>query len=236
MFLPLKKARAAEILDRPGLTAEEIRGSLADIRRINRWLGGVAVLRTLLAEEYRRDGIDQATLLDVGTGCADIPMALRHWSCARGVDLRVVALDRNPLHLTVLPPGKTNGACQRVAAEAARLPFPDRSFTWVTATLFLHHFDDEAAVGVLRELGRVARRAVFINDLERDWIPLTFIQLAMPIFARSPITRFDAPASVRQGFQPAELRQLAARAGFARFRVRRHFPYRLSLAIEPEWA
>jgi ubiquinone/menaquinone biosynthesis C-methylase UbiE len=117
-----------------------------------------------------------------------------------------------------------------VAADAARLPFADASFDFVTACLMLHHFRDADAIRLLRVFGRVARRAVLINDLERHWFPVLFIRAAAPVFARSPITRHDAPASVRQAFQFGELRDLAREAGFRDIEVRRHLPwFRLSM-------
>ena len=52
------------------------------------------------------------------------------------------ALDVKTLHLRAAPP-----AVRRVVADVRRLPFPDGSFDVVTASLFLHHFDEEDAAG-----------------------------------------------------------------------------------------
>lgn len=208
-----------ELLDAPDVPAPEVDRSLADLRRINRWLGGRGVLLGMIEKEAARLGLERFSLVDVGAGSGDQAAAV----VKRFPNAQVVLCDLNCTHLpkTGLP---------RVAAEAARLPFADGSFDFVTACLMLHHFRDVDAIRLLRLFGRVARHAVLINDLERHWFPVLFIRAAAPVFARSPITRHDATASVRQAFQPGELRDLAREAGFRDIEVRRHLPwFRLSM-------
>jgi ubiquinone/menaquinone biosynthesis C-methylase UbiE len=203
-----------ELLDSGGAPPEEVARSLADLRRYNRWLGGRRVLLRLLELEGR----ERFSLLDVGAGSGDLAAAV----AGRFPLARVVLCDLQPAHLPRAGP--------RVAAAAAALPFRAGSFDYVAASLLLHQFRDEDAVRALAEFGRVARRAVLVNDLERHWLPLLFVRLSAPIFARSYLTRHDAPASVRQAFRPEELRRLALEAGLRRPVVRRHRPwFRLSL-------
>ncbi len=193
-----------ELLDAPDAPPREVERSLGDLRRMNRWLGGRSVLLGIVEREARRDGLTRFSLLDVGAGSGDQGAAV----ASRFPDARIVLCDRNCNHL----PDARSGML-RLAAEAGRLPFSDGAFDFVCASLVLHHF-----------------RAVLINDLERHWFPLAFIHVARPIFARSVLTRHDAPASVRQAFRPQELKNLALQAGFQNVEVRRHLPwFRLSL-------
>lgn len=210
----MARPHIAELLDLGAAPRAEVARSLADLRRINRWLGGRSVLLRMLEAER----LGRFSLLDVGAGSGDLGAAV----LARFPDARVVLCDLKPRHLeTTLP---------RVAAAAERLPFRDASFDFVAASLFLHHFHNADAARLLGLFGRLARRAVLINDLERHWFPMLFIRLAAPVFARSYITRHDAVASIRQAFLPRELRELARAAGFADVTVRRHLPwFRLSL-------
>ncbi|HZS49369.1 MAG TPA: methyltransferase domain-containing protein [Bryobacterales bacterium] len=210
-----------ELLDAPDAPPREVERSLGDLRRMNRWLGGRSVLLGIVEREARRDGLTRFSLLDVGAGSGDQGAAV----ASRFPDARIVLCDRNCNHL----PDARSGML-RLAAEAGRLPFSDGAFDFVCASLVLHHFRDPDVVILLRLFGRVARRAVLINDLERHWFPLAFIHVARPIFARSVLTRHDAPASVRQAFRPQELKNLALQAGFQNVEVRRHLPwFRLSL-------
>ncbi|HYM13220.1 MAG TPA: methyltransferase domain-containing protein [Bryobacterales bacterium] len=208
-----------ELLDIGSASPQEVSRALADLRRINRWLGGSGVLLGLLAAEVRRAKLERFSFLDVGAGSGDLGAAVAR----RFPSARVVLCDLKPQHFK-------NDALARLAASAERLPFQDGSFDFVGASLLLHQFRDPDVVSVLRAFGRTARRAVLINDLERHWFPLLFIRLAAPVFARSYVTRHDAPASIRQAFRPQELREFARAAGFRDVVVRRHWPwFRLSL-------
>ena len=99
-----------------------------------------------------------------------------------------------------------------VAADALRLPLPDRSVDVVSSTLFLHHLDAPGVAALLRESARVARFAVSALDLTRHRVPLAVNALLGRVLYRSPITRHDGHASVLQAFTIPELRAIAARA------------------------
>src|ERR1051326_5935768 len=208
-----------ELLDAADAAPQEVDRALADLRRMNRWLGGRSVLLGMLASEVRRLRLTRFSLLDVRAGSGDQALAVR----ARYPRASVFLCDLNSTHMP------KNGL-PRITADALRLPFRDAEFDFISASLMLHHFRDRDVIRLLSHFGRVARFAVLINDLERHWFPVVFIKAAAPIFARSPITRHDAPASVRQAFRPRELRDFAREAGFGDIEVRRHLPwFRLSL-------
>jgi hypothetical protein len=75
------------------------------------------------------------------------------------------------------------------------------------------------------------RRALVVSDLERCWPGYLGARLLARAL-RNPMTRHDAPASVRRAYAPAELRRLAAAAGLRGARVARRFPFRLVLVWE----
>jgi ubiquinone/menaquinone biosynthesis C-methylase UbiE len=195
--------------------------NLRDLVRINRWFGGhrvaLRVLRTLVSPA------EHFSLLDVGAASGDIGRAIR----AKHRNATVVSLDRCPAHLrTAEPP--------TVAADAFALPFLEGSFDYVMCSLFLHHFSDSAAVLLLRELRRFARRALLVLDLERHPVPCAFLPLTRHLLRWSELTVHDGCLSVAAGFTPAELAQIAAQAGAEAVEVRRHRPwFRLSMVVTP---
>jgi hypothetical protein len=218
-----------ELLDAGVGTDEDVAANLADLRRINRFLGGTRVVLGSLAEAIDK-GVRSVSLLDVGTGSADIPCAVSEWCRVRGIDCKTSALDISERNLRI---ARTRLGISRdvslVRADSLELPFVDKSVDYVTASLFLHHFRDEDVVRLLRGFALIARRAVIVNDLIRNLVPYWAIRLGAPILAKSFLTSNDGPVSVLRGFTPAELTSLAERAGLHRFTVRRVFPYRISL-------
>lgn len=222
-----------ELLDAGAGTDEDVAGSLSDLRRVNRLLGGTRVVLRALESSMSLRPADKLSLLDVGTGSADIPEAVLRWSAERGIKARVAALDISERNLRV---ARTRLGISRdielVRGDARELPFAPRSFDFVTASLFLHHFSDDDVVALLRAFSQVAKRTLIVNDLVRNLVPYYFIRVVGSLFATSFLTRNDGPVSVLRGFTAAELDGMARRAGLGRYRVERLFPYRLLLVSD----
>src|SRR4051794_10778108 len=97
-WVPAQRDRE-ELLDLGAGTAAERRQSLRDLRRLNRCLGGIAASRRELAILLAGWRGTDVTLLDLGTGSADVPAGLRAWARQRGIDLRSLAIDLKLEHL-----------------------------------------------------------------------------------------------------------------------------------------
>jgi SAM-dependent methyltransferase len=217
-----RRATDAELLD-VGVPDEEARRSLADLRLVNRALGGRSTLARAVMPFLV--GLSRARALDVGCGSADVPAYL----CERLPGLLAVGLDIKLLHLRESP-----RSVARVAADVRRLPFAPASFDVVTASLFLHHFDSGEAPALLASLYALARRALVINDLRRARVPYLFGRAVFPLLFSSRVSVEDGLLSIRRGFREAELRALFAEAGIRGVQVRRAFPYRLvAIAAKP---
>jgi ubiquinone/menaquinone biosynthesis C-methylase UbiE len=235
MMLTPPRVYIEELLDLGEGTDEDVARNLADLRRINRFLGGRRVVLEALAAIVADAGLQELSLLDAGTGSADIPGAVADWCRARGIVSNITALDLSDRNLRIarLRLG-INEEVQLVRGDSMSLPFADCSVDVVTASLFLHHFEDADVVRLLADFARVARRAVIVNDLIRNLVPYWFARLTGPLLATSYLTRFDGPASVLRGFTVREMAGLAERAGLQQVRLRRRFPYRLALVARME--
>jgi hypothetical protein len=75
---------------------------------------------------------------------------------------------------------------------------------------------------------RTSRGWIVVNDLHRHPVAYASIWIVARLFSKSVMVRHDGPASVRRAFRPAELEELARRAGVPA-RVHRSFPFRLVL-------
>lgn len=224
----MRRITTKELLDEDRGTAAEIEASLADLWRINRWLGGVSTSLRLLERFFARTGPHAVRILDVGAGDSRLADRLRKEPALRRQGAEFFVLDRRWSHLA----GGNPVACglAPVVADVFRMPFGKASFDLVMCNLFLHHFSGAQAERLLRSMAAVAREAVLVNDLERHWLPYLFIRCAYP-FARSRITRHDGPASVRQAYTRRELAALVRAAGFGDFEVLRLPAFRLGMLL-----
>src|SRR4051812_43485706 len=90
-----------ELMDRPDAPPRLLEGDLNNLCTINQVLGAKRGIFKLLAATIEKDVMKDFSLLDVGTGSADIPVAIVRWARRRGLKARIVALDRHPLTATV---------------------------------------------------------------------------------------------------------------------------------------
>lgn len=232
-MLTPKRIYEEELLDAGEGTDEDVARSLSDLRRINRFLGGRKVVLRAISSCLDGIGSERVSLLDVGTGSADIPMAVAESWGLRGMDMFIAGVDISERNLRISRAQLgVSSEIHLVRADSMRLPFAARSFDFVTASLFLHHFRDDDVVRLLEDFGRIARNAVIVNDLVRNLVPYYFTRIAGPILAASFLTRNDGPVSVLRGFTPNEMNDLARRAGLRVREMKRVFPYRLSLVAD----
>ena len=116
-----------------------------------------------------------------------------------------------------------------VQGSGLTLPFPDASVDYVISSLTLHHFDDEAAVSILREMARVARRGIFVIDLHRNPMAYFFYTTLGHLILHNRLLREDGALSILKSFTPVELEKLGQLAGLKDVTVEKHFPSRLVL-------
>ena len=231
-FTPEKRS-GLEFLDLPPdvCSMEELEGSLADLRVVNRYLGSRrAVLKHLSAKVPENSSV---TVLDVATGSADLPVAIVDWARRRGVSASITGLDINNCSVEVARV-QTAGypEIKLRVGDALNLPFSDGCFDFVLCSKTLHHMKDPDAVRLIQEAMRVARRGYIIMDLRRSWIAYGLIYLLTRIFTGNRITRYDGPLSVLKSFTTRELEALAASAGASNFTISREPFWLLMLSGE----
>ncbi len=228
-WLVPSRRRGREILDDPATDAKVVRRSLADVARANALFGGRRAVMRELECVLASAGGAPLTVLDVGTGWGDVPAAARELALRTGVPLRTIGLESShALALAVVSP-----ELPMVRATALALPFRERSVDVVICSQLLHHFDDEKAAALLREMDRVARRCVIVSDLRRSWLAAAGIWLASwPLFFH-PVSRHDGVVSVLRGYTVPELRMLVRSATGRDATTRTRAGFRIASAWSP---
>ena len=218
----MKRVAISELLDTDAGTPDEVAASLCDLRRINRWFGGVATTADMVDRVARETKRTSLSLLEVAAGSGYVPETARQRLQSHGLHLEVTVLDRLPSHLTNRNPA--------VAGDALALPFRDASFDLLSCNLFAHHLSPPELVQFVDEALRVCRIAVLMNDLVRHPLHMSLVYAGMPLY-RSRLTRHDAPASVRQAYTPEEMQTLLAQSNAARVEIHRHYLFRMGVVV-----
>lgn len=229
-----QRSRELEHLDKGDYTPDEYEGCIIELQRVNRWLGDVRALSLSVWREIERSGKRGFSLLDVGAGSGELLRATDRWAREKEKQPRLVGLELNARSVRVMHDEATSGstisAISAIRGDAFELPFADDEFDFAMCSLFAHHFADTQVVALLRELGRVARRRIFVIDLHRHPVAYYFYTTVGHLFLHNRLIREDGALSILRGFRPGELAELARRADLEGVSIKRHFPYRLVLA------
>ena len=217
-MLTPRRIESEELLDVEEVPAADRERSLRDLRRINKFLGGVQLYRWIVRRFAPR------SILDLGTGTSDLLEAVPHVALRVGLDFKLEHL----LYLRELAPH-----VHRVVGDARHLPFREGALDLVTSSHFFHHFSPEENEAILQESLRVGRN-VAMTDTKRSWITLWFIQLVSALRLVGRVTRLDGPASVRQGYTYDEVRSIAERFRAAKSEVVQKLPFRFVLMLMRE--
>jgi ubiquinone/menaquinone biosynthesis C-methylase UbiE len=223
----MKRVVTPELLDADQGTPEEVAGSLADLRWLNRYFGGLSTTTKLLFDVARTTGLKQMSFLDVAGASGDVALAAQADLKEHGVDLEVAVLDRSATHL---PKSQGSNGAAAIVGDALNIPFDDSSFDVVGSSLFLHHLEPGQIVRFTNEALRVCRHAVIVNDLRRDPIHLATAYAGIPVY-RSRITSNDAPASVRNAYTPHEMHEVLRKSNAGRIEISRHYFFRMGIVM-----
>jgi len=229
----------AEHMDDPHVPRDELDAALRFIRIVNRRLGGTSAAMgwiTRLVDGWPAER--PLRLLDLGTGSADIPLAVARWAHRHGRPIRIVAVDNHPLTLELADEflrrelggaSALRDSIELVEGDARTITdtLEPGDFDVAHAGMFLHHLTDIEILTVLRVMQRLAPEMQIFNDLIRDRIAKVVVRLLT--IGVPKVVRHDAIVSVDKGFTRSETLDLARRVGLESPRWKRHLFGRFTL-------
>lgn len=226
-----QRSSELEHLDKGDYTPEEYEGCLVELRRINSWLGDTRALRETLLAEVEQLDLKRFSVLDVGAGSGELLRAAAHWAKHSQRTGKFVGLELNARSARAIAEESTQFLeISALQADGFRLPFADNTFDFAICSLITHHFNDSAVVAFLRELGRTARRSIFVIDLHRNPLAYYLYSTVGRLFLHNRLIREDGALSILRSFKPEELERLAQEAELEDIRIRQTFPARLVLS------
>jgi menaquinone-9 beta-reductase len=225
-----------ELMDDPNLARDEHRRALDGVRRVNLFSNTASTIATTISSIAQSLRVDSPSILDLGCGSGDVAYGVamrlsqdRAWH-VEGWDMSAIAIEyAKELYCNPRTDKTLHVRAPRTSLAYNRMNVFDEStktFDFVYCSLFLHHFDEQQAVRVLRKMHELARYAIIVDDLHRSWFGWWLAKIGVHLISRSPIVHFDGPQSVRAAFTDKEAMTIASKAGLQGVAVRRRWPVR----------
>jgi SAM-dependent methyltransferase len=226
-----RRSQTPEYMDRADVAGADLARALEELTLVNRFLGGYrATLKTLEQMVEPASQVQQVGplwILDLGTGAADIPIALVVWARRRKIPIHIVAVDFN-FYTCAWAARRTAGYAEITVqqADVFALPYKLGAFDIVHCAMFLHHFAQAEAAVIVQIMYGLCRQGIIINDLQRHPLAYYAVSWGMPLLSKSSMVKHDAPVSVLRGFRRADLLDLALRSGLGPLKVKWRWAFR----------
>lgn len=221
-----KRSTELEIMDDLDCHGEVVDQTLRELEIINRLLGG---------DDVTIDGIERLAetsnllIADYGCGGGDLAVKMVKWARKKNIRVKVIGIDANP---HIIDFAKKNCNSFNDISFKAEDVFQDKeTYDIITATLFVHHFDDDQLATLFRSMKERTRLGVVINDIHRHPLSYYSIKWLTQLFSKSAMVKFDAPLSVRRAFKKSELVEILAKAGIINYQLKWKWAFRYQLVI-----
>jgi ubiquinone/menaquinone biosynthesis C-methylase UbiE len=213
-----------EIMDDFSVNDKRITVALNELNIINRFLGGNSTTKAGLITIIRNNpDKKELKILDAGSGSSDIIKLNNLYK------FDIYCLDRNK---AVCKYAKEKSQTKKIIfGDVFQLPFRDKQFDVVHASLFLHHFNEKEIRTLLNKFIKASKQAVLINDLRRSVFAYFGIKLLTKMFSKSEMVKNDGPLSVKKGFIKPELKEILNSFPQAKYIIKRKWAFRWLVII-----
>ena len=207
------RSRKAEIMDDFELRGNDLRKTLNDLDKINKWLGGNSITIQGVKKLLKTHPIpDPVRIADIGCGSGAVLRELATWGRKAGVNLQLIGIDANP-HAVGIARELSRDYPEIEFAEhnIFNNEFQNRKFDVILCTLTLHHFKNPEIISIMNNFCRQAEIGIVINDLHRSKIAYILFQAFCAVFISNEIARKDGLISILRGFKRKDLKMLASK-------------------------
>lgn len=224
-FLSHRQPNLVEFMDKDDCDLIKLENTYRQFSTINGLLSNWKRIYKNRLKPMMKDAGRSYTLLDIGFGGGDIPLAISKWAKKDGIKLQITAIETDSRAFEYAQTLQNDPSISFLNCSSTDLMNDHKLFDFVISNHVLHHLDEESALEILNEAKTLANTLVIFNDIERsDLGYLLFNIFSRPLFWNSFITA-DGLTSIKRCYTKNELQHLAPN----NWQVERSFPFRLLL-------
>ena len=199
-----------EIMDDFSLSGDTLGKTLEQLAGINKWLGGNAVTFNGLKKMFKDQPKDELiTIVDLGCGGGDMLRLIAEYGRKNGYHFKLIGIDANQYTVDyAIKHSRDYHEISFLKQDIFSEEFKTLSYDLVIATLFLHHFKNEAILKIIQESSKKANIGVLINDLHRHRLAYYLFKL-LSITIKNKMVKEDGLTSILRGFKRKDLNHIS---------------------------
>lgn len=209
-----KRSSVAELMDSADCDTPMLLRTVSQFKYINHYLCGIRpLLKRTLISHMKSLGRNSFTVIDLGSGGADIPAWLYRSALKQSIRLVIYCIDNNRSIASFAAENcKDIDGIDIVVGDIFDV-LTEYEADYVVANHFLHHLSDLDIVRLLKVINTKSKYGFLINDLVRSRVSLVLFYLICTFFFRKSFTLVDGIRSISKGFVAEELKNYSKLAG-----------------------
>ncbi len=230
------RSQEIEIMDDLEMEGKELSDTLDYLSWINKWLGGAQV--TIDALNQLKDLWSESTplkIIDLGCGGGDTLQLIAKWGEKKGVSLNLLGIDANQYTLAYA----ANKSKQYSNINYQQMNIFAEEFSKLQGDiyiceLFLHHFQEEEIIELLKNCFDNGAKAVIVNDLQRHYLPYYLFNALMWLLRAPKMVVEDGSLSVKKGFVRKDIKKWVKALNAKQYSLKWKWAFRYQLILEKE--
>lgn len=192
-------------MDDLNLSGKVLINALDQIANINKWLGGNRVTIDGVKKMMRnRQNGAPISIVDIGCGNGDMLREIAEFGRKNEFNFQLLGLDAN--QATIDYAKKLSSNFKEISFKKENVfskEFRSREFDIGLCTLFLHHFEDDEALELIKHLTNSAKLGLVVNDLHRHRLAYYLFKL-VSLTSKNPMVKSDGLTSIKRAFKRAD--------------------------------
>ncbi|MDN5201755.1 methyltransferase domain-containing protein [Fulvivirgaceae bacterium BMA10] len=227
-----ERSNQKEIMDDLTYVGEVVIQTLKELKIINKWLGGNKVTIKGFSKLLQNKKHQTLSVADLGCGGGDMLQEIAKWGRKKKYSFQLTGIDAN--EFIVQYARENTSRFKEIDFQSLNIfsnEFRNQQFDIITCTLFMHHFNNQELITMLRQLKDQAHKGIVINDLHRHWFAYYSIKWITQSFSKSSMVKNDAPISVLRGFRKADWLGILQKAGIKHYTITWKWAFRWMIVI-----
>lgn len=225
IYLRHRQPDIVEEMDKPDCDPDKLFRTYQHFASINWFLSSWRYVYSKRLKPIMRDQKRTYSLLDIGFGGGDIPLAISQWAKRDGFDLRIIAIETDERALEYVQRLPTDEKVSFLYSSSSDLVETGDQFDFTISNNLLHHLSDTQLKELTSDSESLTKKLVIFNDIRRSDVGLMLYHLYSRLFFRNSFVTVDGLASIKRSFTNNELTQL----GLKDWKVESLYPFRLLL-------
>lgn len=225
LFLSHRQQELIELMDRNDCDVEKLENTYRQFAVINRLLSNWRRIYKKRLLPLMSDFTKTYSLLDIGFGGGDIPLAISRWAKKDGVKLEITAIETDERAFDFAQSLPQDPVVTFKNCSSTDLKKESEQFDFVISNHVIHHLEEKDLSTILSESEELATSFIIFNDIERSDLGFVLFSVFSRILFWNSFITADGLTSIKRCFTKDELKEIAPKG----WNVEKSFPFRLLL-------